>query len=984
MYTVIEKHAKRMIERAMAVGGSALLLGLCMAVAAADTPPAPDELTENSAAAWNAEAHDASAAVYDDSTRVRVGSYSLRYETDGCYDTWLWAPAAQNAEWNLLGPAGGGPAFWVYAENPNIGFQGPSPWIRLCTTASDYVEYNPNRDLLNEACGRWVHVSVPLNGDDTWTRTIVGNPDLSNVAYLEIHADTWDCEFTLWIDGLSFDVPLSPPQEQVAVAGNGSAKLWWKPFVDLMDSFDHYAIYRQTAPFTDTTGLTPIHTIDNIDSTEYVDETAANRVSYYYAVTAVLSNGPETSQVESVGPRTPWDETDLQVVSISRTPRYPRYAPIYTCYEITEPSGFGPYIFTAATGLGEGQDAATQRWPRFHDAVTYSATVRNRGTNPWVGTLHGTWRLDGHVVNHPSQAVALQPGDVATFDLVVPWDGESHEIRFTIDEVDARATNNTLGIDTKSVAFLSYVDLTYIEEFRENTPNFPQAVTDDFLDWLNHHMARLNELFAEADCPKRVHLDVLEVLHDHDPDPEIERILFAIFPFRYIGSTYGELRTAGYYHADDDIDYGLLHEKAHQLGLIDLYRLNVGSDQNEVSGLGYSAPAGLMNGVSDFLSQHSALAMSHWADSAHGYYGQYMYQMPDEVRLRILGFDGQPIEGATVTVYQKVERPELGEVITDQVKAQGTTNEDGEYTLPNVPIDPELVPPTFAGDELRDNPFGYVAVVGTNGVLHFRVQQGDFVDYAWLDITEVNNAYWAGQTEVATFQRQLALGGDVQRYPPEDMAELNADQWSAWAQDGSITLSDDVDFTQIGQASVRMDTTGGADNYARYPYGLLARWDLRAVETIRFWLYADNEHYFQDWCVRLGHLQDGYFQWNTGTELLDLARYQWVEYEVPIAGDATWQRSTHGTPDLAEINYLEIHADTWDHGFTLWIDGVGFDPPPIPGDLDGDGCVDHADLGILLGDWECLENCAGDVDGDGVVDHSDLGILLGNWNEGCP
>ncbi len=52
----------------------------------------------------------------------------------------------------------------------------------------------------------------------------------------------------------------------------------------------------------------------------------------------------------------------------------------------------------------------------------------------------------------------------------------------------------------------------------------------------------------------------------------------------------------------------------------------------------------------------------------------------------------------------------------------------------------------------------------------------------------------------------------------------------------------------------------------------------------------------------------------------------------------------------------------------------------IPGDLDGDGDVDQADLGILLGDWGCTGgDCEGDVDGDGDVDQADLGELLGNY-----
>jgi predicted outer membrane repeat protein len=57
----------------------------------------------------------------------------------------------------------------------------------------------------------------------------------------------------------------------------------------------------------------------------------------------------------------------------------------------------------------------------------------------------------------------------------------------------------------------------------------------------------------------------------------------------------------------------------------------------------------------------------------------------------------------------------------------------------------------------------------------------------------------------------------------------------------------------------------------------------------------------------------------------------------------------------------------------------------IPGDLNGDGCVDQGDLGILLADWGCTGGgCPGDCDGDGDTDHADLGILLAHWGQGCP
>ena len=967
------------------------LVAVCLlaVVGLASDPPGADELTEYSAADWGADAQAATASVADDTDRVRAGSASLRFETDGGFDTWLWAPLTGDAGWDLLGGGSGGVEFWVYAENPNLAFQGGSPWVRLATSGSDYYEYTPAWDILNDARGQWLELSIPLAGDDFWTATAVGNPDFTNVNYIEIHADTWGAGFTLWFDGLSFDVPLAPPRGLTAIAGNQQVALSWQRYDDLTGTFDQYAIYRATTSFSDVTGMTPIHTISNIDSTEFVDATVTNGTRYYHAVTAVLAGGQETVEVEPVGPRTPRDETDLQVVSISRTPRFPRYWPLYTYYEVTEPSGFGPYIFSAATGLGGGQDQSTQRWPELDDPLTYTATVRNRGTNVWSGMLVGVWTVDGVVVDTPAQVVSLQPDELVLFTYELAWDGESHDVGFTIYPADARPGNDALSIDTKSVAFLSYIDRSRIEEFREETPDYPSAATDDFIDWLNRHMARFNEMFAAADCAKRVHFGILEVLEDDAPDPNVETINFAIFPFRYQASE-GSLRWSGYYNASDDIDFGLLHEMGHQLGIIDIYRLDLGPGGNYVSSIGYSAVAGLMHGCSPFLSQHSALAMSHWLDSAHGYYGQYLYQMPDEVQMRFLGHDGTPLAGATVTLYQVAERPGLGQVLTDQVKAVGSTDGDGVYALPNVPIDPNMVPITLAGDELRDNPFGYLAVVGTNGLLHFEVEHNGFVDYAWLDITEVNNAYWLGQTDVAVFERELALGGSLQCYPPPDMAELNADSWASWAQQGEILLYDELHFQQEGEGSVRVEASGGFDNYVRYPGDQLASWDLSDVEYLHFWCYAVNPNGgFQGaspW-IHLGN-SDGFFEWHPTWDVLNQAIGQWVEYIIPIAGDATWQRSTFGTPTLTDINYFELHADTWGAGFTLWLDGVRFDPPlePIAGDLDYDGDVDLADLAQLLGSYGDVGDVSyedGDLDGDGDVDLADLADLLGYYGDSC-
>ena len=55
---------------------------------------------------------------------------------------------------------------------------------------------------------------------------------------------------------------------------------------------------------------------------------------------------------------------------------------------------------------------------------------------------------------------------------------------------------------------------------------------------------------------------------------------------------------------------------------------------------------------------------------------------------------------------------------------------------------------------------------------------------------------------------------------------------------------------------------------------------------------------------------------------------------------------------------------------------------PCPGDLNGDGIIDTADLGVLLGAFGSADPIS-DINADGVVDTADLGILLGAFGILC-
>ena len=50
-----------------------------------------------------------------------------------------------------------------------------------------------------------------------------------------------------------------------------------------------------------------------------------------------------------------------------------------------------------------------------------------------------------------------------------------------------------------------------------------------------------------------------------------------------------------------------------------------------------------------------------------------------------------------------------------------------------------------------------------------------------------------------------------------------------------------------------------------------------------------------------------------------------------------------------------------------------------PADLNGDGVVNGADLGLLLAAWGVAPGSPADLDGDGIANGADLGLLLSEW-----
>ena len=105
--------------------------------------------------------------------------------------------------------------------------------------------------------------------------------------------------------------------------------------------------------------------------------------------------------------------------------------------------------------------------------------------------------------------------------------------------------------------------------------------------------------------------------------------------------------------------------------------------------------------------------------------------------------------------------------------------------------------------------------------------------------------------------------------------------------------------------------------------------------------------------------------------------------------------------DAGQAQTASVDPTGWSFGFAARNGGIDQDvligdlsidvtidcpPETDPADLNRDGLVNGADLGLLLSAWgECSEDpCFGDINGDGMINGADLGLLLSGWGSGTP
>ena len=354
---------------------------------------------------------------------------------------------------------------------------------------------------------------------------------------------------------------------------------------------------------------------------------------------------------------------DLDVTYISRTPLYNPYAVRYT-------ADLQPYL--------EPGTENDQRWPSPGELVTFTAHIINKGTID-SGSFAFKWFVDGVEVAAGTHT-ALSPNQEATETYQWAWahtsNGEQllgeHTIKFLVDPSNTISetyeTNNFIEDRTDAISlFLAVTPEAHAALETPVDAQWPFSAED----WLQKQIAAMNAAFARSIYPslpngivERVRLDTILITPSA---PETDMNLDGGF---FVN---GDDRQGNpYYDPVNDVSGALIHELTHQLGIIDTYNLDVGLEVPQVLDQ-FGQPVqmeylsgdlfpGLMGSPGirpPIYDEHTAFALNVNKGYRRHYFGEYLYDVAEQVYLQVLDNQGEPAAGVTVKLYQRSDGPAL-------------------------------------------------------------------------------------------------------------------------------------------------------------------------------------------------------------------------------------------------------------------------------------------------------------------------------------
>lgn len=411
---------------------------------------------------------------------------------------------------------------------------------------------------------------------------------------------------------------------------------------------------------------------------------------------------------------------------------------------------------------------ATKKWPNLGEVVTFTAHVKNKGTIA-SGPFDFLWKVDNQIVS-AGTAQSILPGGEVTQVYNWTWGSGRRYVSFQVDPLnlvsETAETNNVITDTTDALALGFWVEQSVYNEFN-NISN--GAGTYSWEDWAQRIVQKMNWMFEQSVYPlapqgvlTRVRLDNITIV----PDGTLFNLVPGHAPYDTFydgrwGFSYEEYhncqccpQTVCY-----DVPWWVIHELGHYLlGRVDIYALDVqGGDVNVLDENGnriagtpllpyisfdvvyYASRVYDVMHVPDpyslFSDYHAYSLNRDWPQGQRTHHGwNYIYEIPSETRIRVLDNDDQPIPNVEVSVYQTLP-------------GDGSS---GPYSQ-NIDNTPDIVGVTDLQGvvSLGSEPFGNFVPYGmTAGIALVKLKKlttGQY-RYIWIEVTDLNLAYWKGQT----------------------------------------------------------------------------------------------------------------------------------------------------------------------------------------------------------------------------------------------
>ena len=486
---------------------------------------------------------------------------------------------------------------------------------------------------------------------------------------------------------------------------------------------------------------------------------------------------PDPARVRSVFTERPVLKggIDLGVTYIERLPRYQRYQLAYFH------GGDCPYPFDEFKGavVCPSQEGI-QGWPDPGEPIELIAYVWNFGNRP-SGPFDYEWRLNDETLEAGRHG-GLESGKYSEFTLLTEWPGDESNptVTFAVDtqnKIEELIEDNNVVVDwIKGYTLGFYFSSEAYESLSLSTKIGRKFQSPEH--WVHNNIARLNEMLAEYGLNDRVRAELFYIAE--------VRTLHLTHDLRWYmdgwwgiwhEDTWTGRRVDNFdlwrYPDRPDVEDALLHELMHQLGVIDLYNLQMdtrnvllpdANNPGQQAGCGrdywraewdcYRLPESiddLMSGDKPSIGPHTAGGLRTNSGHRRGFYGEYLYDTPQTTVLRIVDQAGKKLPNVSLRIFQYEYKSGEGHVLDAVPEFELTTDNSGSVVLPNRGIAGIV---TETGHQLKPNPFGVIDVAGTNGTFLIEME-GACTNYEWLTIADLNLAYWRGDTDEAVFTKTL-------------------------------------------------------------------------------------------------------------------------------------------------------------------------------------------------------------------------------------